>query len=306
MSSALIVKDNRLVEARGQLTLYESKIVAWCAAQIDRGDDKFKEYELTWTEATRLLGFKQLTLKKIDSILVGLYSKTLKIYDPDRYGDEGWKRVSIIEGDVYNSNKKCFYIKLSEALKPYLLGLKSNFTKLDFVHILRFQCKHTQRIYELCRKELRGNVDANFTRDIDDFKLSLGISNKYKLFTDLKRYVLNPVIKELKNTADLDVKITGHRNHSKSFNMLAFDVKMVKPEKSGYWRQMKSFGIADENISEILSKYGRDIVEACLKKYGSQIGKGCFDNGTLIQSKSGMFISKLAEVAKLEGRQLVF
>ena len=69
---------------------------------------------------------------------------------------------------------------------------------------------------------------------------------------------------------------------------------------------MKLFGLSEAKIRESLNLFGREIIEATLKKYGSQIEQGKFDNGTVIKSKAGMFLAKMKETGERLGRQLNF
>jgi len=293
MSKSLIVKDNIFIESRCRLTEYEAKLLTWCAAQIEPEDQDFRMYTLTRLEAIRLLGFdSNLSLKRIEAIIDSLFHKSIKLKDPERLGKNGWEEFHLITKARYNSNEETYSFSLSSDLKPYFLQLRKNFTKLDFSYLIGFKHIHSFRIYELCKMELRQNVDTYFERSIEEIKLMLGISGKYKKFKDFKKKVLNLAIEELKKAA-LDVTIIPSRFNSREYKILCFNVKMIVPEHSGVYLQLRSFGLKKEKILKILEDYLGEIIKTTLKKWGSQIGEGKFNNGVLIKNKAGVFLDKL-------------
>ena len=201
-NTSIIVKDNRLIEFRGRLSSYENKIMNWCAVKIAREDEDFEYCQLSRIEACMILssekdqveGKVNLSINQIKDIIGGLYKHTIEIKNPNSLE---YQRFSLIRRDSYDPKTDTFYMRISEDLKPYLLQLKSNFTKLNFVDMMRFKYAHTQRFYEMSMKELYGSNIANFTKTIKEIKELLFISEKYKRFTDFEKYVLKPTQTDL-------------------------------------------------------------------------------------------------------------
>ena len=305
----LIVKANPFVEAKCKLDVYESRILAWGAQQIGRYDDGFAMCTLTRSDAVRLLGLDEnYTLKKIRALLRKMHRHVIEIEEPNvDMGGEGWSDVSLITKSQYNSKTQEFKFRIHEDLKPYLLNLTGgNFTQLDFVTILGFRKVHTVRFYELCKKELMQSSETLFWRGLDKFKDMLGIPGKYKKYKDFEKYILTPTIEELKNIADIELEITPDKAGTKKFQMLQFDVKMIDPKKSGYWLQMRSFGLGDEKISAIMKDFGKEIVNETLLKYGKQISAGEYNNGEKMRNPAGVFLIKINEVGERIGIQTSF
>ena len=305
----LIVKGNSLIEARCKFDVYEARILAWCTAQIGRYDDDFTMYKLKRSDAVKLLGFyENISIKRIRELLKKMHRHVIEIKDPKLdMGKEGWIDVSLITRSQYNSNTEEFWFRIHEDLKPFLLQLTGgNFTKLDFMTILQFKNAHTVRFYEICRKELMQNSEVLFHRDLEEFKATLGIPGKYKKYPDFKLRILDPVIEELRNIADMELEVIASKMGGKKFVSLQFEVKMIDPRRSGYWLQMRSFGLADKKISELLTTYGREIIDETLRKCGSQLTAKQFKNGTAIDNPAGVFLTKLKEVASNIGVQTFF
>jgi len=297
MENRLIVKDNHLIESKGHLTIYEHKILAWCVAKLDKNDINFNVCELTRKEAILLLGFPEnISIKRISDLIGGMYGKCIEIRDPKKSDD--YHRFGLITSDGYSSKTQTFSIKISDDLKPFLLQLRANFTKLDLIEILRFKRSHTAKFYEICKKELMGMNEAYFERDMSEFKDFLGLKDNYKKYKDLKKWVFAPSIKELKEIAGLKVTITPSRYHSREYKKLFFDVEVLDLKKSGVWFQLSSFGLTEEQIHDIFKKYSNNEIRVALKKYGAQIGSGHFDNGTKINSKAAVFRAKLKSISE--------
>ena len=140
-----------------------------------------------------------------------------------------------------------------------------------------------------------GESAVSFYRGLEEFKKTLGVTKKYTVYKDLKKRVLDPAIQELQNVADIILEIHPSRMGGRKYKRLDFNVQVQNKEKTGLWLQLRSFGLNDEKISELIMQHGKSKVEAVLKKWGNQIAKGTFQNGTKIQSKAGFFLAKLAK-----------
>ena len=316
-NTSIIVKDNNLIEFRGRLTEYENKIMNWCAVQIGRSDVQFEYCELTRHEAAILLskeddpveGKANITVKQIKDILEGLYKKTIEIKSTN---SDSYERFSLITKDSYDSDRGIFSIRISNDLKPYLLQLSKNFTKLNFIDLMQLKHTHSPRFYEMCMKELYNLHVASFTRTIEELKEKLGISDKYKRYTDFEKFVLKPSQKDLKEvgltmTWDPDKyhvteKIKGYpvTTKKRSYQRLHFNVRVKDPRRTGAWMQISSFGIKYDQIKGIFNTYDKDVIISVLKRWGSKINSGTLDDGSKIHSKAAFFIAKLKDMANVD------
>ena len=91
-------------------------------------------------------------------------------------------------------------------MKPFLLQLKSNFTKYELYWTLNFKSKYTIRLYELI-KSIHFNETEEFRKDytLDELRRLLDAEN-YKLFADFKRRVLVPSIEEINHYSDKNIE----------------------------------------------------------------------------------------------------
>jgi len=137
MSQSLVVKDNPLIGSYCQFTEWEARLLVWCVAQIEPDDLAFKEYTLTRLEAERILNFnEEETAEQLKKLCKKMQTHVLKIKDPERFGKNGWEKLTIMTKSTYDLNKGFLTFKLHKDLKPYLLNLKENFTKLQFHNLM--------------------------------------------------------------------------------------------------------------------------------------------------------------------------
>ena len=296
MSKSVVVKSNSFIETRGHLDIKESRIMSWAIAQIEKDDEDFKMYQINRQTMLSLLGFESgTTLGSIERLFEKMRVHSVELVDPARdLGKDGWCRVGLISAHQYNSKTEIFSFSLAPELKPYLLGLKKHFTKLDFPVLIGFKLSHTFRLYEICKKELMGESAVSFSRDLEEFKRTLGVVGKYERYLNLKKRVLEPAIKELKEIAEIELAIHPSRMGGRKYKSLDFNVQVKNEVKTDLWLQLRSFGLSDEKISEVIMQYGASKVKLILQKWGNQLADGKFTNGTKIQSISGFFLSRFA------------
>ena len=105
-------------------------------------------------------------------------------------------------------------IQLDPDMKPYLLRLKSNYTKYEYAYTLRMTHKATPRLYELLKSYHYDKLkpyDKSF--DVDELRAILDATDKdsYKQFRYFRYVVLEPAIKEINEQTDISVSLTTRK-----------------------------------------------------------------------------------------------
>ena len=109
----------------------------------------------------------------------------------------------------YNSNRGSLLVDFHPDLKPYLLQLQSYFTQYENKNIQQFKCVHSLRFYEFLKQKqnLGKGLEFYIELTIEDIRSMFCFSeNEYKKTNDLKRFVIEPAIKEITNQTDLNIK----------------------------------------------------------------------------------------------------
>lgn len=220
---ALVVKDNILLrDVRYNLTATEQKIVIYLISKVLKDDKDFKHIRMGIRDYCALANIKPGgdTYKRVKESIETLSDKSWWI----KY-DRGerlfrWVDTADLEHESYVD------IVLSESLRPYLLELKENFTKYELINVLVLKSKHSIRLYELFRCNLFLHV---WTVSLEELKDILDLTDKYSEYKDLRRYVIDPAVKEINKYTDISVSYETVK-HNRIVTDLIFSIE----EKSGY------------------------------------------------------------------------
>ena len=198
----IIIQSNRLIEAHYQLTVAEQRLIFAMISMIETKDEDFKSYKIRLTELAELWDITQdVVYREAKKITARLMQRLLKITEPDGTLIQlHWICLSV---------HKPGYIMLQfhPLLKPYLLQLKGAFTKCNLHMLNQFQSIYTIRIYQLLKQYEK---IGSRTFLIDDLKEMLGIEkDKYKVFKDFRRRVLDQARNELDLRADITFDLEG-------------------------------------------------------------------------------------------------
>lgn len=211
------------------LSLIESKLVFTVIAQIDYNDEDFKNYKINATELSSEI-YNELKIearkksklknkiitplelakdksKQLEIFCKNMMSKTLNLPVENNLD---FDIVSWFSNFNYKSDEDIIYCNFHPKLKPYLIEFKNNHFKKVFANnILRFKSKYTHKFYLLLKttpnseqyvylEQFKNEIPLDYIRKL------LGIENdEYKLYADLKRFVLNKMIDDLKEIAEV-------------------------------------------------------------------------------------------------------
>ena len=184
-ATQIVVKSNPLVEARYRLSLQEMQILLWLLTKISPDDEDFYPHSLKITELSELIKVPvDSKYSQIRSVTKNLMRRVLEIYDPEK--DE-WLQVSWIHSARYQKNKGIVILKFSPDLKPHLLQLKSQFTKISISETLKLKSLFSIRVLELLLQYI--NIGERVIT-LREAKFFLGIQeNQYTRYNDLKKDV---------------------------------------------------------------------------------------------------------------------
>src|SRR5436190_6689317 len=152
-----------------------------------------EEHEITVKQLCRLIGYNGNNHAVIKDALKGLISTVIEwnLID-DKTGAENWTASTII-ASVSLEGPLCYYA-YSPRMKQ-LLHSPSMFGKIDLVIQSRFRSSYGLALYENCIR-YRGLPHSKWF-EIDLFRKIMGVPvNKYTVFRDFKRRVLDKSIEE--------------------------------------------------------------------------------------------------------------
>lgn len=324
-SSMLVTQSNRLIEARYTLSLYEQRLVLIMIAMVEPHDEDFKDYIIKISDFSELLGLKNKNVySQIKNILLKLRERTLLIpKGKQNYLITGW-----ISSAEYLGNEGIIKLSFDAKLKPYLLALKSNFTKHKLGEVIKFKGVYTIRIYSLL-KQYEKLGTRSFS--VDEFRKILGIKdNQYLLFSDLKKRAILQAQKEFnrKNKdgyfySDInfelitektgrkitDLKFIIKRQKVKTNQKIEIEDSLVtphpkeltpplKPKANKPTRQpslspavkaLSRYNISERRAKNYEADQGEEAILSCIKLYEDRISQG------QVQNKSGGYLISMLE-----------
>lgn len=163
---ALIVQANELVRSKqDELTLLEAKLIRLAISQILIEDTDLKTYSCKVTELARFLDMPLTNIyTALGTLTSSLMRKVIRMVDkttkPKISGEYNYKLFHWVDYCEYGNGT--ITIKLSESLKPYLLGLNALFTEYGYNSILALPTNNSIRLLELL-KSYQNVTHPNFS-----------------------------------------------------------------------------------------------------------------------------------------------
>lgn len=195
----MAVQANSLVSARYRLSLFEQRMVLMMISKIDYKDEFFQGYEISIKELSDTLQInKDCAYREAQTITDKLLKRLLRI----QQADGSLLKCAWIAEAVHRPGSVT--LTPAPSLRPYLLELREQFTKVPLDQVKGLRRQHSVRIYMLLRQH--GGL-GTFELTVDKFRAILSLKNQYPRFSEMRRWVLDPAQKELKLKADLSFKL---------------------------------------------------------------------------------------------------
>lgn len=193
-----IIKSNSLVSARytQRYSLHEQRTILYLLALIDENNIQKNEYEVGIKQYAEFLQVDPSYIyQEAEQIAKKLASKAIKIEDTNG----GWIICSWLSGMRYKDGK--LYLSVYDGLKPYILNLKSNFTKYQLQYIMQLNSSYAIRVYEILSQFVK---IGSRTVELEVLREMLGIpQNELKQFVHFKATVLEISQREINTKTDI-------------------------------------------------------------------------------------------------------
>lgn len=217
--NSLVVQSNKLIESSYSLTINEQKLIRLLISKIQPEDEELKRYEIKISDLMELFNIKNANMYiEIPKITKKLKSKVLEIQiDKDTLIQPSWL------GSV-KYYKGTLHLGLDADLRPFLLQLKEKFTQYELRNVLNFKSSYSIRIYEILKQYEK---IGERTLDLVKLKELIKVEDKYKLYADFKRYVLNASQKEINDKTDISFEFEEIKN-GRRVDKIKFIIKSNK------------------------------------------------------------------------------
>lgn len=202
-TNILVTKSNHLVEAGYKLSLNEQRLILSAIAQLDgrKPIPKDNDFVITAAEFSKIfdLPIKQ-AYETLEDAASRLYERDIKTFDDKANMRE---RFRWVDGVRYWDGEAKVTLSFSNKIIPYLTKLHEQFTSYELKQISQLGTAYSIRFYELLVQFIKTGERQTSLEKLRDL---LEIKDQYKRFYDLKKYVIDPSIKNINESTNLIVE----------------------------------------------------------------------------------------------------
>lgn len=218
----LVVKSNDFIQKkRHNLSLSQQKILAYAISKIHPGDVEFKKLTLSISEFCELCGQATPDYTFVKEVAMSLYQNCFWYDDLDKN-----KAVlcTWVDNDMeIDKGQGTITLRLSDKLKPHLLGLRSNFTQYQLVNVLSLKSKYSVRLYEILKSYQ--NLDDTAIFQVDRLRALLMCEDIYTEFKAFNKNVILKSIEDINKNTDLQIFHYFHRT-GKKISAVCFTISL--------------------------------------------------------------------------------
>ena len=205
-NSTLVVTSNDLVLAKYNFSLWQKRVFNYFVSQIDKDAREFMMQRVYVSDLIRFFnaGDGKEVYDIITNIPKQLYNLSLKIPYITEEGFHRYGEMRIVTRYTKPEDREpgnaYIEFKFNDDLKPHLLELKRRFSKYDLHNIVGLQSTHSIRMFEILKSyEYQGEVRL----EVEYLKTVLELGDKYKLYADFRRYVIDRSKEDLEKYCDI-------------------------------------------------------------------------------------------------------
>ena len=207
LKNNLVVKSNELIMASYAMTVNEQRVLISCISQIDSRQTLAGEavFRLSVEQARDLFytkGDQRHAYRDLKEACERLFERKVRIDLPDNKE----LLTRFVQSVVFDPDNGHADIRFAKEILPYLSQLEANFTKYRLENVVQLTSFHAIRIYELI---VSWAGQGQFYKEmlIDDFRMLLGLGEKYKQNGELKRFVIDKAIEQINENTDFELDI---------------------------------------------------------------------------------------------------
>ena len=230
--------------------------------------------------------------KELQKVTLGLMKKVLVIKHPE---EKTLTQVNWINYAHYEEGSGKILLAFSEAMKPFLLHLKSQFTAIEITDLMQFKSIHAIRVYELLKQY---ESIGERTLSLEEIRECCGVKEKLKQYVHFKQKILLISQREINEKSDLNFTFEEIKNSRK---IVAIRFKITKnkfyelknnPDKnlrnktrlSPVVNTLKEFGLSKKIINQFLKENTESEIQDAVNAVDMQLSRlfriswGCYAN----------------------------
>ena len=207
--SDLVVKSNQVIEASYTLSAVEQRLILSAIAQIPKGEPVTDEeiYTVSVTDLQKFGAHEVTAYRDLRESVSRLFERSIVLRSSDRTSRTRW-----VQKIDFMDSRGVIGIRFSKDILPFLSNLSIEFTKYLASDLIGVTSTYAIRLYELI---VQYRTIGKREISIADLRWMFELQNKYPVWSDLKRWVIDQAIKEINEFSPLSVtyeaKKTGRK-----------------------------------------------------------------------------------------------
>lgn len=210
----VVIANEIIQKRRYELTKMEQKAVLYMISKIKPDDSGLTEYEFSIKRFCEICNLNKDTgtySQYLKDMLVKLSREPLVI-------PTGERRTLIthwFSSAEINEETDTVYITFAQRLLPYLFDLQNRYkyTLFCLENVLPMKSVYGIRLYEYLKSiRFTGNKQ---TLTLDELRERVGCEGKYKQFSEVRIYILEPAMKDINLYTDIKVRYEAKKTGNK-------------------------------------------------------------------------------------------
>lgn len=216
----MVVKSNELIQARLDWSTLEHRVTLHLISQIRKEDSEFRYQTVRIKDINEMTGSSSQALyTRAVEICESLIDQKVRIKREEASGERKYTVYNLLSSCEYIEGSGEIRARFNQDMKPFLLNLSKRFTRYRLQFAMRLRSVYAIRFYELMK--MREGLKV-MRISIDRLREMLAVENKYTRFTDLKRNVIEPARREVRETCDVYFTYKVERDGRSPVRLLLF------------------------------------------------------------------------------------
>lgn len=226
-SDHFTVMANAIVKGRQSMTLQAARLVRIMISQVVKEDKDLRTYTCSIKELASFLNIPRNNLYRDIEGICNILHKSV-VYIGTGNPKKPWRQLNWISMSEYDG-EGTLTIKLSEDIKPYVIGLEEYYTQYQLKNILSFNSFYAIRLYELikCEDGVNRNEKDEIEFDVTELREAFDCCDKYLKFKDFRVNVIKTAVDEINQKSDIEI-IPNFIKEGRAVKKISFNIALNK------------------------------------------------------------------------------
>lgn len=206
--------NNMILRSASNLKMNELKLLRFFIMQTKRDDKELYSFSVNVKDLAKAIDISEKNLTRdLSKMTKNLMKEVIEIDDGTK---KRWKKFHWV--DVCDYDNGVLDIKISDELKPFLVGLRGSFTRYRLAEIINLHSMYAIKVYEALNAYMDDNnkphadVATEIAISIDELRRITDTIEKFERYSNFKAKVIDAALKEINEKSIYHVTATPYKN----------------------------------------------------------------------------------------------